>query len=42
MKELRKSLKALCNQEYGNLTPITVCDFYLLLIIDDLTIKNKS
>ncbi|EAZ93587.1 hypothetical protein CY0110_17367 [Crocosphaera chwakensis CCY0110] len=23
------------------MTPITVCDFYLLLIIDYLTIKNK-
>ncbi|CCQ53740.1 hypothetical protein CWATWH0005_3893 [Crocosphaera watsonii WH 0005] len=34
-------MKALCNQEYGDLIPITVCDFYLLLTIDYLIIKNK-
>lgn len=41
MRELRTSMKALCNQEYGDLIPITVCDFYLLLTIDYLIIKNK-
>jgi hypothetical protein len=41
MRELRASLKALYNQEYGDLTPITVCDFYLLLTIDYLMIKNE-
>ncbi|ACB50333.1 hypothetical protein cce_0982 [Crocosphaera subtropica ATCC 51142] len=42
MKELRKSLKALSHNEYGDFAPTTVCTFYLLLTIDYLLIKNKS